>query len=125
MIGVSSLRGEDVTFPNTTDMDELVDWVKPFDKVTVYATYASLGLGTLTRTRSVRSHMSKTLLCVGDGTPVPCRLSYVVMVVAVLILVVSTLGSAPAWQGAAQTIVAETVAAVVVAVVKPSAYDRM
>jgi len=47
------------------------------------------------------------------------------MVVAVLILVVSTLGSAPVWQGAAQTLVAETVAAVVVAVVKPSAYDRM
>ncbi|MFC7918273.1 Helicase associated domain protein [Streptomyces sp. NPDC057386] len=49
MIGVSSLRGEDVTFPNTTDVDELVDWVRPFDKVTVYATYASLGLGTLER----------------------------------------------------------------------------
>ncbi|MEW5627945.1 Helicase associated domain protein [Streptomyces hydrogenans] len=49
MIGVSSLRGEDVTFPNTTDVEELVDWVRPFDKVTVYATYASLGLGTLER----------------------------------------------------------------------------
>ncbi|MFG3351645.1 Helicase associated domain protein [Streptomyces sp. NPDC048001] len=49
MIGVSSLRGEDVTFPNTTDVDELVDWVRPFDKVTVFATYASLGLGTLER----------------------------------------------------------------------------
>jgi superfamily II DNA or RNA helicase len=49
MIGVSSLRGEDVTFPNTTDVDELVAWVRPFDKVTVYATYASLGLGTLER----------------------------------------------------------------------------
>ncbi|MES4909437.1 MULTISPECIES: Helicase associated domain protein [unclassified Streptomyces] len=49
MIGVSSLRGEDVTFPNTTDVEELVDWVRPFDKVTVFATYASLGLGTLER----------------------------------------------------------------------------
>ncbi|MET9294835.1 Helicase associated domain protein [Streptomyces sp. NPDC003077] len=49
VIGVSSLRGEDVTFPNTTDVEELVDWVRPFDKVTVFATYASLGLGTLER----------------------------------------------------------------------------
>ncbi|MEU9352395.1 Helicase associated domain protein [Streptomyces griseoloalbus] len=49
MIGVSSLRGEDVTFPNTTDVEELVHWVRPFDKVTVFATYASLGLGTLER----------------------------------------------------------------------------
>ncbi|MGV9758641.1 Helicase associated domain protein [Streptomyces tricolor] len=49
MIGVSSLRGEDVTFPNTTDVRELIDWVRPFDRVTVFATYASLGLGTLER----------------------------------------------------------------------------
>ncbi|MCX4598231.1 Helicase associated domain protein [Streptomyces sp. NBC_01549] len=49
MIGVSSLRGDQVAFPNTTDVDELVDWVRPFDKVTVFATYASLGLGTLER----------------------------------------------------------------------------
>ncbi|MBB4796280.1 superfamily II DNA or RNA helicase [Streptomyces nodosus] len=49
MIGVSSLRGEDVYFPNTTDVGELVDWARPFDKVTVFATYASLGLGTLER----------------------------------------------------------------------------
>lgn len=49
MIGVSSLRGEEVSFPNTTDVAELVDWVRPFDKVTVFATYASLGLGTLER----------------------------------------------------------------------------
>lgn len=49
MIGVSSLRGEEVGFPNTTDVDELVDWVRPFDRVTVFATYASLGLGTLER----------------------------------------------------------------------------
>ncbi|WP_376223888.1 Helicase associated domain protein [Streptomyces sp. NPDC056121] len=49
MIGVSSLRGDEVVFPNTTDADELVAWVKPFDHVTVFATYASLGLGTLER----------------------------------------------------------------------------
>ncbi|GHC94928.1 helicase [Streptomyces violaceochromogenes] len=49
MIGVSSLRGEEASFPNTTDVDELVDWVRPLDKVTVFATYASLGLGTLER----------------------------------------------------------------------------
>ncbi|MEU6161413.1 Helicase associated domain protein [Streptomyces sp. NPDC047130] len=49
MIGMSSLRGEDVHFPSTTDVKELVDWVRPFDKVTVFATYASLGLGTLER----------------------------------------------------------------------------
>lgn len=48
MIGVSSLRGE-VSFPNTTDVDELVEWTRGLDKVTVYATYASLGLGTLER----------------------------------------------------------------------------
>ncbi|MEV5879953.1 Helicase associated domain protein [Streptomyces sp. NPDC052101] len=49
MIGVSSLRGDEVAFPNTTDAYELVNWVRPFDKVTVFATYASLGLGTLER----------------------------------------------------------------------------
>lgn len=49
MIGVSSLRGEEVSFPNSTDVDELVEWTRGRDKVTVYATYASLGLGTLER----------------------------------------------------------------------------
>ncbi|MEV0040602.1 Helicase associated domain protein [Streptomyces sp. NPDC050804] len=49
MIGVSSLRGEEVSFPNTTDVDELVEWARDLEKVTVYATYASLGLGTLER----------------------------------------------------------------------------
>ncbi|MEW2258211.1 Helicase associated domain protein [Streptomyces sp. NPDC047869] len=47
MIGISSLRGGEAGFPNTTDVSELVAWVQPFDKVTVFATYASLGLGTL------------------------------------------------------------------------------
>ncbi|MFF1699987.1 Helicase associated domain protein [Streptomyces sp. NPDC058257] len=49
MVGVSSLRGEEVSFPNTTDVDELVEWTRGLEKVTVYATYASLGLGTLER----------------------------------------------------------------------------
>ncbi|MGW1594926.1 Helicase associated domain protein [Streptomyces sp. NPDC002343] len=49
MIGVSSLQGPEASFPNTTDVDELVAWVRPFDKVTLFATYASLGLGTLER----------------------------------------------------------------------------
>ncbi|MEU0068674.1 Helicase associated domain protein [Streptomyces sp. NPDC006332] len=49
MIGVSSLRGEEASFPNTTDVDELVEWTRHLDKVTVFATYASLGLGTLER----------------------------------------------------------------------------
>ncbi len=49
VIGVSSLRGEEVSFPNTTDVDELVEWTRGLEKVTVYATYASLGLGTLER----------------------------------------------------------------------------
>ncbi|MFI8347683.1 Helicase associated domain protein [Streptomyces sp. NPDC085596] len=49
MIGVSSLHGEEASFPNTTDVDELVEWTQGLDKVTVYATYASLGLGTLER----------------------------------------------------------------------------
>ncbi|MGZ2359448.1 Helicase associated domain protein [Streptomyces sp. 372A] len=47
MIGVSSLQGEDTSFPNSTKAEELVEWVRPFDKITVFATYASLGLGTL------------------------------------------------------------------------------
>ncbi|MFJ8697024.1 DEAD/DEAH box helicase [Streptomyces roseolilacinus] len=49
MIGVSSLRGEEVSFPNTTDVDELVEWTRGLEEVTVYATYASLGLGTVER----------------------------------------------------------------------------
>ncbi|MFJ8469608.1 DEAD/DEAH box helicase [Streptomyces swartbergensis] len=53
MIGVSSLRGGEASFPNTTDIGELVDWVRPLDKVTVFATYASLGLGTLERAHAV------------------------------------------------------------------------
>ncbi|MFE7757193.1 Helicase associated domain protein [Streptomyces sp. NPDC057429] len=47
VIGVSSLRGEEASFPNTTDATELVEWTRNLDQVTVFATYASLGLGTL------------------------------------------------------------------------------
>ncbi|MFF3216975.1 DEAD/DEAH box helicase family protein [Streptomyces sp. NPDC002886] len=46
-IGVSSLRGKEASFPNTTDPVELVEWTRGLEKATVYATYASLGLGTL------------------------------------------------------------------------------
>lgn len=53
MIGVSSLEGEDARFPNTTDVDELVEWTQGLEKVTVYATYASLGLGKLERAHAV------------------------------------------------------------------------
>ncbi|MFF4249013.1 Helicase associated domain protein [Streptomyces sp. NPDC001822] len=49
VIGVSSLRGEEASFPNTTDVTELVEWTRTFGRVTVFATYASLGLGTLER----------------------------------------------------------------------------
>lgn len=48
-IGVSSLRGEEVAFPNTTDVDELVEWSRHLERVAVFATYASLGLGALER----------------------------------------------------------------------------
>ncbi|MFJ4873396.1 Helicase associated domain protein [Streptomyces sp. NPDC088757] len=49
MIGVSSLRGEEASFPSTTDVDELMEWTRGLEKVTVYATYASLGMGILER----------------------------------------------------------------------------
>ncbi|MFB8027276.1 MULTISPECIES: Helicase associated domain protein [unclassified Streptomyces] len=49
VLGISSLRGEEASFPNTTDATELVEWTRNLDKVTVFATYASLGLGTLER----------------------------------------------------------------------------
>lgn len=49
IIGVSSLQGPEASFPNTTDVEELVAWVRPLAKVTVFATYASLGLGRLER----------------------------------------------------------------------------
>ena len=47
MIGVSSLRKQETPFPHTTDPVELATRVRPLYHVTVFATYASLGLGTL------------------------------------------------------------------------------
>lgn len=50
VVGVCSLRGDTGPgFPSTTDVGELVAWCKGLKRVTVFATYASLGLGTLER----------------------------------------------------------------------------
>lgn len=50
MIGVCSLRGADSQgVPCTTDPDELVAWTVGPETVTVFATYASVGMGTLQR----------------------------------------------------------------------------
>ncbi|MFE1782422.1 Helicase associated domain protein [Streptomyces sp. NPDC059506] len=50
VLGVCSLRGDTALgFPSTTDADELVAWCKGLERVTVFATYASLGVGTLER----------------------------------------------------------------------------
>ncbi|MEU2427750.1 Helicase associated domain protein [Streptomyces sp. NPDC007851] len=50
MIGVCSLRGADSQgLPCTTDPDELIDWTAGPEMVTVFATYASVGMGTLQR----------------------------------------------------------------------------
>ncbi|MFE1292182.1 Helicase associated domain protein [Streptomyces sp. NPDC058751] len=50
MIGVCSLRGADSQgVPCTTDADELVAWTAGPETVTVFATYASVGMGTLQR----------------------------------------------------------------------------
>ncbi|MFJ4633914.1 Helicase associated domain protein [Streptomyces sp. NPDC088847] len=50
MIGVCSLRGADSQgVPCTTDPDELVAWTAGPETVTVFATYASVGMGTLQR----------------------------------------------------------------------------
>ncbi|MGW5658367.1 Helicase associated domain protein [Streptomyces humi] len=50
MIGVCSLRGADSQgLPCTTDPDELIAWTAGPDLVTVFATYASVGMGTLQR----------------------------------------------------------------------------
>ncbi|MEU9303779.1 Helicase associated domain protein [Streptomyces sp. NPDC048269] len=49
-LGVCSLRGEDAGVPTTTDPAELARWCGPsVDRVTVFATYASLGMGTVER----------------------------------------------------------------------------
>ncbi|MFE2584876.1 Helicase associated domain protein [Streptomyces sp. NPDC059378] len=50
MIGVCSLRGADSQgLPCTTDPDELIAWTAGPEAVTVFATYASVGMGTLQR----------------------------------------------------------------------------
>lgn len=49
-LAVCSLRAEDAGMPTTTDPAELARWGGPsVDRATVFATYASLGLGTLER----------------------------------------------------------------------------
>ncbi|GAA0287509.1 DEAD/DEAH box helicase [Streptomyces polychromogenes] len=49
-LAVCSLRGEDVGVPTTTDPRILARWgARPVERVTVFATYASLGLGTIER----------------------------------------------------------------------------
>ncbi|MFE1341563.1 Helicase associated domain protein [Streptomyces sp. NPDC058733] len=50
MVGVCSLRAEESHgVPCTTDPAELVEWTRDLDVVTVFATYASVGLGILQR----------------------------------------------------------------------------
>lgn len=50
MVGVCSLRAEESDgVPCTTDVAELVAWVRDLDTVTVFATYASVGQGVLGR----------------------------------------------------------------------------
>ncbi|WP_432044271.1 Helicase associated domain protein [Streptomyces cadmiisoli] len=50
MVGVCSLRAEESDgVPCTTDPDELVAWLGDLEVVTVFATYASVGMGILQR----------------------------------------------------------------------------
>ncbi|WP_284435581.1 DEAD/DEAH box helicase [Streptomyces sp. TUS-ST3] len=50
MVGVCSLRAEESQgLPCTTDPDELVEWMRGLETVTVFATYASVGMGVLQR----------------------------------------------------------------------------
>ncbi|WP_345142316.1 DEAD/DEAH box helicase [Streptomyces mexicanus] len=50
MVGVCSLRAEDSDgLPCTTDPDELIEWTRDLETVTVFATYAAVGLGILQR----------------------------------------------------------------------------
>ncbi|WP_323187743.1 MULTISPECIES: DEAD/DEAH box helicase [unclassified Streptomyces] len=50
MVGVCSLRAEESDgIPCTTNPDELAEWVRGLDVVTVFATYASVGMGVLQR----------------------------------------------------------------------------
>ncbi|MYS19235.1 Helicase associated domain-containing protein [Streptomyces sp. DvalAA-14] len=47
--GICSLRADEADFACTTDVDELVAWTNGLEQVTVFTTYASVGLGTLQR----------------------------------------------------------------------------
>ncbi|WP_078959972.1 DEAD/DEAH box helicase [Streptomyces sp. NRRL B-24085] len=50
MVGVCSLRAEESQgLPCTTDPGELVEWMRGLETVTVFATYASVGMGVLQR----------------------------------------------------------------------------
>ncbi|MFF8911622.1 DEAD/DEAH box helicase [Streptomyces olivaceoviridis] len=50
MVGVCDLRPEESDgIPCTTDPDELLSWVRDLETVTVFATYAAVGLGKLQR----------------------------------------------------------------------------
>ncbi|MCQ4207476.1 DEAD/DEAH box helicase [Streptomyces longispororuber] len=50
MVGVCSLRAEESEgVPCSTDPEELVEWLRDLDTVTVFATYASVGQGVLQR----------------------------------------------------------------------------
>ncbi|MDX3235413.1 Helicase associated domain protein [Streptomyces sp. ME03-5709C] len=50
--GICSLRAEEAPFACTTDVEELVAWTRGLETVTVFATYASVGMGTLQRAHS-------------------------------------------------------------------------
>lgn len=53
MLGVCSLRAEESQgLPCTTNPDELVAWMSGLETVTVFATYAAVGLGVLQRAHS-------------------------------------------------------------------------
>ncbi|MFJ4989780.1 Helicase associated domain protein [Streptomyces sp. NPDC088732] len=47
--GICSLRADEAPFACTTDVDELGAWTHGLETVTVFATYASVGMGTLQR----------------------------------------------------------------------------
>ncbi|MFB8039074.1 Helicase associated domain protein [Streptomyces sp. NPDC056004] len=54
MVGVCSLRADDSDgVPCTTDPGELVSWVRGLERVTVFATYAAVGLGILQNAHTV------------------------------------------------------------------------
>ncbi|WP_330481419.1 DEAD/DEAH box helicase [Streptomyces sp. NBC_00724] len=87
--GVSSLKSEEVGFPNTTDADELVRLTRGPGRVTVFATYASLGLGflekahiaglplwnliTVDEAHRVSGRMGKPWAVVHDNTRIPAE----------------------------------------------------